>query len=108
MLLPRRVALSSHPLGSLQPEQIETGRHDSQDKGAEGQPRIAHLVGVGLEHRAVLVEGGEALGELEQVGTEPVRLVRGSDLDHDVTEAEQEQGEGALLRLRDDDLRPLL
>src|SRR3954471_9062185 len=91
-----------HALGGGDPEEVETGDEDLEGHPAQGQPGGARGV-VGLEHGAALVEDREGLGQLEEVGAQPVRLERVSDLDDDVAEPEQPQGEIMLAGLLDDD-----
>ena len=85
----------SHLLRGPQPEQVEAGDDRAHGEPAEREPRRAGGR-IGLEHRAALVEGGERLGDLEQVAAQAVRLECVADLGDDRAEVEQEQGERTL------------
>src|SRR4051812_1125632 len=83
---------ASHAVGGLDAEQVQA---EAEDVGREVTQRQAVgtlLGGVGPQHRALLVEGGERLRRFEQVGAQPVWLQRvGHGLDG-ASETEELQG----------------
>src|ERR1035438_2259918 len=60
----------SHPLGSLDPQQVEAESQRGGGELAEAEPAGPGGVVGSTQDRARLVERGEALGQLEEVGAQ--------------------------------------
>jgi len=63
-----------HPLGDRHAEQAKALGQHVQREGAKREPAHPQRLGLGLKHRALLVERGEQAGHVEQVRAQAMRF----------------------------------